>query len=66
VCREYFSIIFNVKKCALYSIKYGNFPIIMFENIRREPALISIGHQKFSAETPSVDFETLIRQLEPF
>ncbi len=23
VCREYFSIIFNVKKCALYSIKYG-------------------------------------------
>ena len=24
VCREYSSIIFNVKKCALYSIKYGN------------------------------------------
>jgi len=24
VCREYFSIIFNLKKCALYSIKYGN------------------------------------------
>jgi len=23
VCREYFSIIFNVKECALYSIKYG-------------------------------------------
>jgi len=23
VCREYFSIIFNVKTCALYSIKYG-------------------------------------------
>jgi hypothetical protein len=23
VCREYFSIIFNVKKCALYPIKYG-------------------------------------------
>ncbi len=23
VRREYFSIIFNVKKCALYSIKYG-------------------------------------------
>ncbi len=22
-CREYFSIIFNLKKCALYSIKYG-------------------------------------------
>jgi hypothetical protein len=28
VCREYFSIIFNVKKCALYSIKYSrNDPI---------------------------------------
>ncbi len=25
VCREYFSIIFNVKKCALYLIKYGKF-----------------------------------------
>jgi hypothetical protein len=24
VCREYFSINTNVKKCALYSIKYGN------------------------------------------
>ncbi len=24
VRREYFSIILNVKKCALYSIKYGN------------------------------------------
>jgi hypothetical protein len=24
VCREYFSIIFNVKKCALCLIKYGN------------------------------------------
>jgi len=24
VCREYFSIIFNVKKCAQYSIKYSN------------------------------------------
>ncbi len=24
VHREYFSIIFNVKKCALYSIKYGS------------------------------------------
>ena len=24
VCREYFSNIFNVKKCTLYSIKYGN------------------------------------------
>jgi hypothetical protein len=24
VQREYFSIIFNVKKCALYSIKYFN------------------------------------------
>jgi hypothetical protein len=23
-CREYFSIIFNAKKCALYLIKYGN------------------------------------------
>ncbi len=23
VCKEYFSIIFNVKKCALYWIKYG-------------------------------------------
>ncbi len=23
VCREYLSIIFNVKKCVLYSIKYG-------------------------------------------
>ncbi len=23
VCREYFSIIFNVKKCTLYSIKYS-------------------------------------------
>ncbi len=23
VCREYFSIIFNVKKCELYSIKYS-------------------------------------------
>jgi hypothetical protein len=27
VCREYFSIIFNVKKCALYSIKY----VVIFE-----------------------------------
>ncbi len=25
VCREYFSIIFNIKKCALYSIKYGKY-----------------------------------------
>jgi hypothetical protein len=25
VCREYFSIILNAKKCTLYSIKYGNF-----------------------------------------
>ncbi len=25
VCWEYFSIIFNVKKCTLYSIKYGVF-----------------------------------------
>jgi hypothetical protein len=25
VRREYFSIIFNAKKCTLYSIKYGNF-----------------------------------------
>jgi len=41
VCREYFSIIFNVKKCALYSIKYGNFPIIMFENASTNPAMIS-------------------------
>ncbi len=24
VCREYFIIIFNVKKCTLYSIKYGS------------------------------------------
>ncbi len=24
---EYFSIIFKIKKCALYSIKYGNLPI---------------------------------------
>jgi hypothetical protein len=23
VCREYFCIIFNVKKCTLYLIKYG-------------------------------------------
>jgi hypothetical protein len=23
VCREYFSIIFDVKKCTLYLIKYG-------------------------------------------
>jgi hypothetical protein len=23
VCREYFSIIFNVQKCTLYSIKYS-------------------------------------------
>ncbi len=28
VRREYFSIIFNVKKCALYSIKYGIFWIV--------------------------------------
>ncbi len=25
VRREYFSIIFNVKNCALYSIKYGKY-----------------------------------------
>jgi predicted amidohydrolase YtcJ len=25
VRREYFGIIFNVKKCTLYSIKYGNY-----------------------------------------
>ncbi len=26
VCREYFSIIFNVRKCALYLIKYSELP----------------------------------------
>ncbi len=25
VCKEYFSIIFNVKNCTLYLIKYGNY-----------------------------------------
>jgi hypothetical protein len=29
VCREYFSIIFNVKKCALHSIKYDRFANII-------------------------------------
>ncbi len=28
VLREYFSIIFNVKKCALYLIKYGNYDLV--------------------------------------
>ncbi len=27
VCKEYFSIIFNVKKCTLYFIKYSNYKI---------------------------------------
>jgi hypothetical protein len=30
VCREYFSIIFNVKKCALYSIKYSKWIFLLF------------------------------------
>ena len=32
VHREYFSIIFNVKKCTLYSIKYGNCNIELEQN----------------------------------
>jgi hypothetical protein len=33
VCREYFDIIFNVKKCTLYSIKYGKWRETLFVSI---------------------------------
>ncbi len=30
VCKEYFSIIFNVKKCELYSIKYSTYSNLLY------------------------------------
>jgi hypothetical protein len=35
VGREYFSIIFNVKKCALYSIKYGSSKKLFLEELKK-------------------------------
>ncbi len=57
VHREYFSIIFNVKKCALYSIKYGKI-LHTIQNLSKN------SHCKFVGSLASHG-STLVEHLPP-
>jgi len=52
VLREYFSIIFHVKKCALYSIKYSNF--MHFRRWKGRPWLSGLCHYIVNAITKRI------------
>ncbi len=54
MCREYFSIIFNVRKCTLYSIKYSSY---IWQRGQVRPASLSMNCELFfTTMTPFLGF----------
>jgi hypothetical protein len=66
MCREYFSIIFKVKKCSLYSIKYGIFTFFLWYSCETQYCLsLSVGINLFSLSNKDGKKSMYDRQLLP-